>query len=43
MEAAVVGSDAVVNLVGILYERGQRTFERLHVEAPRQLAQLDAD
>lgn len=30
--AAVAGAHAVVNLVGILYEKGRRTFERLHVE-----------
>ncbi len=40
IEAAVVGSDAVVNLVGRLYERGRYTFERLHAEAPLQLSQL---
>ena len=40
LESVVTGSDAVVNLVGILYERGRRTFERLHVEAPRRLAKL---
>ncbi len=40
MEAAVVGSDAVVNLVGTLYERGQYTFEKLHQEVPLQLSKL---
>lgn len=33
VEATVAGSEAVINLVGILYERGRRTFQRLHVEA----------
>ncbi len=28
--AAVKGADAVINLVGILYERGRRTFEAIH-------------
>jgi NADH dehydrogenase len=28
--AAVEGADAVVNLVGILYERGKQTFEAVH-------------
>ncbi|MBI1776077.1 MAG: complex I NDUFA9 subunit family protein [Proteobacteria bacterium] len=27
---AVVGSDSVINLVGILYQRGRRTFEAIH-------------
>lgn len=40
MEAVIAESDEVVNLVGILYERGQRTFEQLHVETPRRLAKL---
>ncbi len=40
VETVVAGSEELVNLVGILYERGQRTFERLHVEAPRRLARL---
>jgi len=29
--------DAVVNLVGILHERGRETFERCHVELPRKV------
>ena len=28
---AVHGADVVINLVGILYERGERTFKRVHV------------
>lgn len=39
---AVGGADAVVNLVGILYERGQRTFQRLHVDGARNIAQASA-
>lgn len=35
---AVAGAGAVVNLVGILYERGRRTFQRMHVEAVAILA-----
>lgn len=38
VEAAVADSDWVINLVGILYERGRATFEAMHVEAPRRLA-----
>ena len=33
------GMDAVVNLVGILHERGRETFERCHVELPRKVAE----
>ncbi len=36
--AAVVGADAVVNLVGILYEKGRRTFQRLHVDGAANVA-----
>lgn len=35
----LAGIDAVVNCVGILRERGADTFERVHVEAPRALAE----
>lgn len=31
---AVEGSDAVVNLVGVLFEAGRQTFEALHVGGP---------
>jgi len=31
---AVQGSDAVVNLVGVLFESGRQTFEALHVGGP---------
>jgi uncharacterized protein YbjT (DUF2867 family) len=33
------GADAVINLVGILYERGRRTFRRVHVEGAATAAQ----
>jgi len=36
--AAVEGAEAVVNLVGILAERGRRTFQRLHVEGAANVA-----
>ncbi len=40
----VVGSaNAVVNLVGILHEKGRRTFERLHVESARHVAEAAAE
>ena len=35
---AVDGVDWVVNLVGILYERGRRTFASIHVDGARQVA-----
>lgn len=41
--AAVTGSDAVVNLIGILYERGKRTFEAAHVETARRIAAASKD
>jgi NADH dehydrogenase len=36
--AAVAGADAVVNLVGILYSRGQQTFAAVHHEGARRAA-----
>lgn len=41
--AAVRGSDAVVNLVGILFERGARSFRAVHVDGARRVAQAAAD
>jgi len=35
---AVQGADAVVNFVGILYERGKRSFQAIHVEGARRVA-----
>lgn len=34
----IQGSDVVINLVGILYEKGPQTFEALHVEGARNIA-----
>ncbi len=36
--AAVQGADAVVNLVGILYESGRQRFESVHAEASARIA-----
>ncbi|HUA56390.1 MAG TPA: complex I NDUFA9 subunit family protein [Candidatus Sulfotelmatobacter sp.] len=36
--AAIAGSDAVVNLIGILYERGASRFALAHAEAPARMA-----
>lgn len=43
LRRAMAGVDAVINLVGILHERGHDTFERAHVELPRRVAQLCRD
>lgn len=39
---AVNGAHAVVNLVGILYQRGKSTFERIHVDGSRNIAEACA-
>ena len=36
--AALDGADAAVNLVGILYQRGRRTFQRIHVDGAANVA-----
>lgn len=40
---AVDGADAVVNLVGILFEAGRQTFETLHVDGAEVIGQACAD
>ena len=40
---AVAGASAVINLVGIIYERGQRTFQRMHVDAALNVAQTSSN
>ena len=42
VEAAMAGADVVINLVGILYERGSRTFQAVHADAPERLARIAA-
>ncbi|MEQ8193648.1 MAG: complex I NDUFA9 subunit family protein [Rhodospirillales bacterium] len=42
VDVAVHGADAVVNLVGILYERGRRTFQRVHVDGAKTIAEAAA-
>jgi NADH dehydrogenase len=39
---AVKGADSVVNLVGILYEWGRRTFQRVHAEGGANVAAASA-
>ncbi len=36
--AAVAGTDAAINLVGVLYERGRQTFEAVHVNGAQTIA-----
>jgi len=43
VKAAVENSAAVVNLVGILYERGKATFQKVHVDAAGNVAQAARD
>lgn len=38
VEAAAAGSDAVINLTGLLYQRGEQSFEAVHVEAAETIA-----
>ena len=40
---AATESFAVINLVGILYEKGRRTFQRIHVEGAANVAKASAD
>lgn len=40
--AALQGADAAVNLIGILYEQGRRTFDALHVGVSRNIAEACA-
>jgi NADH dehydrogenase len=39
VDAAVAGATAVVNLTGILYQRGEQSFEAVHVAAAQSIAQ----
>lgn len=39
VRAAVADADAVVNLVGILFEGGKQRFDMVHVEGARQIAE----
>lgn len=40
---AIQQADVVINLVGILYEKGRQTFEALHVEGARRVAEIAAE
>jgi uncharacterized protein YbjT (DUF2867 family) len=39
LKEALAGSDAVINLIGILHENGKSTFESIHHQLPRRIAQ----
>lgn len=40
LKDSLKGSDAVINLVGILHENGNNSFEKMHHQLPRRVAQL---
>src|SRR5690349_14584008 len=40
LKTMLEGSDAVINLVGILHESGRASFEQVHHQLPRRLAQV---
>ncbi len=40
VEQAIAGSDAVINLVGILYEKGAQKFESVQAQGPAIVAQV---
>ena len=42
LQALLTGADTVINLVGILFERGKNTFDKIHHQFPAQLAQAAA-
>jgi uncharacterized protein YbjT (DUF2867 family) len=37
---AMADTDVVINLVGILYERGKNTFQKIHIDLPRRIAAI---
>ena len=40
LKNALLGSDAVIHLVGILHESSKNSFEKIHHQLPRRVAQL---
>ena len=40
LKQALTGSDAVINLIGILHQSGNNTFETMHHQLPRRVAQM---
>ena len=43
IKAAVAGADAVVNLVGLLYEKGRQSFEAVHLRGAELIATAAAE
>ncbi len=43
VRAAILGSDSVINLVGILYESGAQKFDAVHVRGAETVARLSAE
>jgi uncharacterized protein YbjT (DUF2867 family) len=43
IQEVISGSTAVVNLTGILYQRGLQNFDQIHREAPTHMASIAAD
>src|SRR5882672_5290089 len=43
VRAALRDADAVINLVGILYETGRQRFDSIHVESAARIARLSAE
>ncbi|MGJ8620429.1 MAG: complex I NDUFA9 subunit family protein [Methylophilaceae bacterium] len=40
LQAALAGCDAVINLVGILHERKNKTFDSVHHQLPKRIAKM---
>jgi NADH dehydrogenase len=40
LEDLIIGSDIVINTIGLLAEKGNQTFERIHVQLPADIAKL---
>jgi NADH dehydrogenase len=43
VRAALIGADAAINLVAVLYQSGNQRFDSLHVEAAERIARLAAE
>jgi uncharacterized protein YbjT (DUF2867 family) len=43
LKAALAGSDAIINLIGILHQSGLDTFDKVHHQLPKKLAQICVD
>jgi NADH dehydrogenase len=42
VDAALEDADAVINLIGVMHSRGKQTFDAMHVEAARTIAEAAA-